>query len=208
LEGFTAALEAAQGDVAEDVTNGMRRTVDGLKSELRDQVIGSGLGTRLANSWRGKTYPERGRSLRPAGYIWSRAPEIIDAFSRGAQIRPLGGKRYLWLPTAAVPRDRSAPRGSTRRAGPEEVELQFNQELIIRKGKGSTLLAFIRAIRAENNRGYRRATSRRLAQGRTDDLVLMFTLVPTVRLPKLLDLEGAAQKWAGRLPSLINSGRR
>lgn len=203
---FESEMDKAEREVAGFITAGMNKATVGLKLEYRDQVIGAGLGQRLANTWRGKTYPEGGKSLTPAAFVWTNAPQIIDAFNRGAAIRPMGGSNFLWIPTDNVPRDRNAPRGSTRRAGPEEVELQFNQELIIRRGKNGHFLAFINAIKSRNKKGWRQATKGRLRQGRETELVLMFTLVPSVHMPKELDVEGPAGRWAAKVPSLIEEG--
>jgi hypothetical protein len=203
LHGLQAAIDAALGETAQQVTRGVRLATTGLKDELRGQVVGAGLGDRLAKTWQAEVYPKGKNSLSPAGWVYSKAPEIIDAFDRGATIHPIAGGHYLWLPTENVPRDRGAPRGSSRRAGPLEVELQFNQDLIIRDGKGGNKLAFIKGVRAKNGRGARKATPRRLAQGRSEDLILMFTLVPLVKLPKDLDVQKAADGWGARLPGMI-----
>ena len=44
----------------------------------------------------------------------------------------------------------------------------------------------------------RAPTKGRIAQGRAVKPVLMFVLVPTVRIPKLLDIEAVAEQWAQR----------
>jgi hypothetical protein len=203
VTGIADAIDEVEGEIAEVITGGMHRAADGLKREYREQVVSAGLGQRLANTWRSEVYPKRGRSLSPAGYVWTNAPALVDAFSRGAQIVPLAGRRFLWIPTENVPRDRSAPRGSTRRAGPLEVEQQFNQDLIIRRGRSGRFLAFVNAVKSKNQKGWKRGTKQRLAQGRNVEMVLMFTLVPTVRMPKKLDVQGPAGRWAARVPSLI-----
>jgi hypothetical protein len=52
-------------------------------------------------------------------------------------------------------------------------------------------------------RGFRRATEhgRRSGQGLTT--VVMFLLVPPVKLPKRLDVARAAEHWSAQLPTLI-----
>lgn len=203
---FSTEIDRAEKEVAGYITAGMAKVTAGLKQEYRDQVVGAGLGQRLANTWRGETYPTGGASLNPAAYLWTNAPAIVDAFNRGATIRPMGGRNFLWIPTANVPRDRAAPRGSARKASPHEVELQFNQDLIVRKGRNGHYLAFVQAVRSTNRKGWRQGTAKRLAQGRDVQLVLMFTLVPTVSLPKKLDVEGPAARWAERAPELMGEG--
>src|SRR5579875_3462666 len=94
-------LAGTEGDIARSVTAAMRQVTEGLKSDLRSDVVDAGLGQRLANTWRGKTYPEAGASLEAASFVWSKAPNIIDAFDRGVTIR---SNRGFWLaiPTPAA----------------------------------------------------------------------------------------------------------
>lgn len=186
---FQAAASGMEGAIAAAATGAMRDTTPDAKQELREQVVGAGLGTRLANTWRGDVYPKSARSMHPAGFIHSNAPLIIDSFLRGAQIVPVSGGRYLAIPTDSVPKSRGS-RGASRRMTPVEVEAVFDQNLIIRKGRDGHLLAFIDPSLANGRRIKRQRGAPRAR------LVLMFTLVPTVRLPKLLDLEGPAQRWA------------
>lgn len=189
---FAQLTREVEGDIAGANTRAMKRASGWLKDELRDQVKSAGMSQRLANTWRGETYPRGRRSLTPAGYVWSNAPAIIESYAAGATLRPLGSKKFLWIPTKAVPRQ---GRGRTPMT-PTDVEVTFNQDLIIRNGRGRTKLAFVKATRARNGRGFRRSTSRRLQQGRSSDLTLMFVLVPWVKKPKLFDLNAAAEQAA------------
>ncbi len=198
---FKDAVRSAEGSVARAATEAMRETTPDALAELRGQVISAGFGGRLANTWRDRVYPQNRLTMTPTGYIWSNAPLIIDSFVRGATIRPVNGARYLWIPTDNVPssRGRVDRRGRNVRGGkmsPEEVENAFNADLEIRPGKNGTLEAFIDATRALRGRGFRRNTPGRRRQGRFADPVLMFILRRTVRMPKALDLNGPAARWA------------
>ncbi len=190
-----ALMDGIEGDLAEAASRAMRDTTYKALLELREQVTSAGMGQRLANTWRDRVFPERRRSMTPTGYIWSNAPDIIDAFSRGAQIVPLAGRRFLAIPTKNVPNARGR-RGSSNKMTPEQVENAFNQDLFFKRGKSGRVLAFINAIGGRNGRGFRRATKGRTAQGRDAKPVLMFVMVPSVRLPKVLDLDAVAQRWA------------
>ncbi len=197
-----AAIAAGiESDVATAITGAMTEATNGLKLDLRDQVVKAGLGARLANTWRGQTYPLSRRALNPAGYVWSAAPDIITAFVLGATIAPLGGKKFLWIPTENVPRQ--AGRGGRKAMTPFEVEVAFDQDLIIKRGRNGRYQAFVQAVVARNQKGFRRATAGRLAPARNVKLVLMFNLVPTVRMPRLLDMQGAADRWAAAVPDLF-----
>lgn len=205
---FDALFKGLEGDLADASTAAMREATAGLKQELRDQVRGAGLGARLANTWRGDTYPAEGSSLNPAGWVTSRAPTIIDSFSRGTTIRPVNGAKYLWIPTKNVPRARGrvGRGGGILRSGaltPEELEQRFNTDFIIVPGKNGGLLAFMDVIKSLNAKTYRPRTKRRVRAGRRTSQVLMYVLRPTVRMPKVLDLDGPAQRWAGAYATLF-----
>lgn len=195
FEGLKLATTDLAGDIATDATEAMREVTPVAKQWLREQVTAAGLGSRLANTWRSDVYPRSRRSVNPSGYIWSNAPDIIDSFSRGATIVPLAGRRFLAIPTDAVPRARGR-RGSSRRMTPEQVENAFNADLFFKRGRNGRVLAFINVVRARRGRGFRQATKGRVAQGRELEQVLMFVLVPTARLPKLLDLNAVGERWA------------
>lgn len=206
-EGFDTLARDLERIAAAAVTASMREASQGLKGELREQVLAAGMGQRLANTWQDTVYPVGRDSLSPAAWIESRAPKIIDAFSRGATIRPLAGRRYLWIPTDNVPRARArvGAGGQSRRGGaitPIECEDWFRTEFIIRQGKGSTLLAFMDLIAGRNGRGLRQRSRGRLAQDRKSQLTLMYVLRRSVRMPKRLDLEGPTQRWAAQVPLL------
>lgn len=202
---FADLTRGIEGDLAASVTGAMEETTPGAVAELREQVRSNGLGARLANTWRGRVYPDQGGkrgSLAAAGYVWTRAPEIIDSFVRGATIVPVNGSRYLAIPTDNVPHA-GGRRGATSRMTPVQVEIAYDQDLIVKRGKNGHLLAFVNVLSARNGRGYRPGTARRLAQGRQLKLVLMFTLVPVVRMPKLLDLDGPAKRWAAAFEAAL-----
>lgn len=203
-------LATIEGEIAQDITRVMNEEVDSLKQELRQQVTGAGMSARMARTWRSNVYPKSGRSLNPAGYIWSAAPEIVDAFTRGATIRPVNGAKWLWIPTKAVPGRRRASnyassmarRSRGTKMTPEEVELHFNTELdvVIEGGKGFAFIDVVSGLRG----GHREATTgrtkgRRGMAPRKAKPVLMFTLVKAVKMPRLFELDGPARRAADRI---------
>ncbi len=210
VSSLTDAADEAIGEIAADATTAMRGATDTLKTTLRRQVTDAGLGTRLANTWRADTYPESRNALNPSGYAWSNAPNIIDAFARGATIRPTGGRDYVWIPTKAVPQATGGGRAtSTKKMTPPEVLESFGQaDFVIKKGKGGHLLAFIVEGRALTARGGLRKLRRgRLGHGAAGQLVLMFTLTPSVTLPQELDLDAAAKEGAADFVDRFRSSR-
>jgi hypothetical protein len=104
IQGNLKAMMAAEVKAAERaVSGGVRQATDGLKNELRGQVTGAGLGERLAKSWRGDLYPKGGMSINAAGFVYTKAPQIIGAFAYGTTIRSKRG-RFLAIPTQYVTR--------------------------------------------------------------------------------------------------------
>lgn len=206
---FRTIAHEIEGDIAKASTGAMRESTPIAVQEYRQQILDCGFGTRLANSWRGETYPGSKDSIVPAGFIWSKAPAIIEAFARGATIRPVNGSTYLWIPTSNVPKARArvSRKGQNLRGGamtPDEVENRFNTDFDYVPGKNGTILAFIDVVRSRNMKTYRPATARRLQQGRASKPVLMFVLRKTVQMPQLLDLDGPANRWADRFDTAFS----
>jgi hypothetical protein len=193
--GYTQKRPDVRGAFASDVsalkrvhTDAMGDLVGGFKEELRDMVRGAGLGERLAKTWQGKVFAAPGGSLDPAGFVWSKAPTILSAFAYGATIVPLAGRRYLAIPTKNVP---FKSRG--RRMSPLDVEVAFNQDLIIRRGKQGRLLGFVNPTLGRRRR-------RGLVQ-----LVLMFTFTRLARLAKRFDTDEAFARWAAKYDGLVQT---
>ena len=59
-----ADMQAEVRDIERAVTSGTRDAGRGLKTELRRQVASTGLGQRLANSWRDRHYPNQSSTPR------------------------------------------------------------------------------------------------------------------------------------------------
>jgi hypothetical protein len=57
-------------------------------------------------------------------------------------------------------------------------------------------------------RGFRPASDRARRSGQGLTTVVMFLLVPQVKLGKRLDVARAAERWSGRLPTLIERSLR
>ncbi|MBB5691940.1 hypothetical protein FHS88_004107, partial [Roseomonas alkaliterrae] len=105
---LTAIVGDLRKALAEEVRAGeraasraVRAETDALKTELRGQVTASlgGKARGIANAWRSQVFPRTGVSMRAAGLVWSKTPLVIDAFERGALIRPKGGGRFLAIAT-------------------------------------------------------------------------------------------------------------
>lgn len=202
----TAALMAGtEADIQRVLTDAARDNTEATKEDWRETIRKSGLGARLANTVRARTYPDLGESLDPASWIWTKAPTIIDAYDRGATILPTDGRWYVAIPTLNVPR-----RGR-HVLTPLEVETKFDQDLIIRPGRRGSLLAFVdvqaKAWLAGQGKAYgsRGARAQYKARPRGKPILkLMFILVRKVQVRKRLDLDTIAARATARYPGLVD----
>jgi Family of unknown function (DUF6441) len=202
-----ADRQAELHDIQRAVTSGTREAGRGLKTELRHQVESAGLGQRLANSWHDKHYPNQ--KLDAASLVYTKAPQIIRAFDEGAVIRSRRG-RFLAIPTENAPRKETDGRQIRPSTFPEH---RFGPLRFVPRSSGSSLLV-VDGLRASFSRqtgvlrGFRRATERARHSGQGLTTVVMFLLVPQVKLSKRLDVARAAEHWSAQLPALIEQHMR
>lgn len=186
------AAEIAAGERA--VTAAVREAGAGLKSAWRGQIVGAGLGPRLANSIRSQQFPKSGESLRTAALVWSKAPVIVGAHDAGPLIRSKNGF-WLAIPTEAAGR---GLRGGRITPGEWERRRGMRLRFVYRRTGPSLLVADRARI---NTRG--QAVASRSKTGRGHVTVPIFLLVPQVKLPKRLDLARDAARAHDMIPGLI-----
>jgi len=200
LSGDLRKIMAEEVKAAEDaVTAGMRQAADGLKADLRRQVTEAGMGQRLANTWRAELYPKGRKSIKAAGFVFTRAPTIIRAFDQGAMIK---SKHGFWL---AIPTPAAGTGARGKRMTPGLWEQMHGARLrfIYRRGAPSLLVAENMRARAGKRGGFAKGSASALRSGRGMTTVVMFILVPQVSLRKRLDVNAAAERWDSALPELI-----
>jgi hypothetical protein len=195
-------------DIARDLTSAMDEITQGLKSELREQVLAAGMGSRLAKTWQGKTYPDGGKaSLEPAAYVKSTAPDLAESFDQAPIILPVNGRRFLAIPapeagvkhTSGQKYARITPALWQRETG---VKLRF----IPPRGRRPGLLvtdAYYRrqAVRYQRRKGFKPIVSMPLWKGQK--WLVIFYLVPAAKMPKRLNVDMAAEHWANEVPSIL-----
>ena len=202
-----ADIQAELRDIERAVATSTRDAGRGLKTELRRHVASAGLGQRLANSWRDKHYPNQ--KLDAASLVYTKAPQIIRAFDDGAVIRSRRG-RFLAIPTENAPRKGTDGRRISPSTFPEH---RFGPLRFVPRPTGPSLLV-VDGLRASFSRqtgelrGFRRATDRARRGGQGLTTVVMFLLVPQVKLSKRLDVARAAEHWSAQLPALIEQQLR
>ncbi len=200
LQGNLKKLMQEEFQTAERaVTRGVREATDGLKLAMRRQVAAAGLGTRMANTWRGDIYPKGQVSIRAAGMVYTRASKVMVGFEEAKVVRSKDG---FWL---AIPTPNAPKRGvGGQRISPSNFpEHRFGKlRFVYRRGGPSLLVA--EGLRASVSRatgevrGFRKAkTNRGLAS------VVMFWLVPQVKMPKLIRFAEESARWHDQLPGLI-----
>jgi hypothetical protein len=210
----TTIARALQADMQAELraleraaATGTRNAGRGLRTELRRQVTSARLGQRLANSWRDRPFPNR--RLDAASLVYTKAPQIIRAFDEGAVIRSRRG-RFLAIPTENAPRKGTDGRRISPSTFPEH---RYGPLRVVPRSSGPSLLV-VDGLRASFGRksgelrGFRRATDRARARGDGLTTVVMFLLVPQVKLPKRLDVARAAEHWSSQLPALIEQQLR
>ncbi len=181
------------------VTKGIRDTTNNIRGDLKQQVLSSGLGQGVANSWRAKFYPS-GKSIRAAGYIYSKAPNIIAAFNDGATIKSAKGL-FLAVPTSAAPKRGSDGKRISPSNFPESSlgKLRF----VYRPGKVSLLVVDDLRSKGGKRGGFAKASAASLRTGRGLTSVVMFLLVPQVSLKKRFDIDSVTKKWEGTLGDIM-----
>jgi hypothetical protein len=202
-----ADMQAELRDIERAAATATREAGRGLKTELRRPVAGAGLGQRLANGWRDKHYPNQ--RLDAASLVYTKAPQIIRAFDEGAAIRSRRG-RFLAIPTENTPRKGTDGKRTSPSTFPED---RFGPLRFVPRPSGPSLLV-VDGLRASLSRktgqlrGFRRATDRAGARGDGLTTVVMFLLVPQVKLLRRLDVTRAAERWSAQLPVMIEQQLR
>jgi hypothetical protein len=171
------------------VTRAVTDASYGLKMNMRRQVLSAGLGRRLANTWRDAVYPKGTISTRAAAVVYTRASKIMEGFDQGTTIRSKDGF-WLAIPTPNAPKrimgKKTTPANFEKARG---IRLQF----VYRKNGPSLLIA------KDMQPSYKRT----LRTGRGHTSVVMFWLVPQVKMPKHLSFKKEAEKWNGKIPQFI-----
>lgn len=199
------ALVAQYGKDAERVVQaGVTGAEVGMLAEMRGEIADAFPGARrLPTTITGATFPNRPgvASLEAAAWVRPRGAKIgavLGAFVQGATIRAASGL-CLAIPTAAVPRI------AGRKMTPDEVKRRFGRPLDMipaKRGGRAWGALVLREAYASGKAGRVRLATKRTKRDRVKSVV-MFILVPVVDLPKRLDPERIAQKWAGQVPALI-----
>lgn len=173
--------ERRRQNLREAVTAAMRERGNAAKDAVRAEARAAGLGNRVANTWRGQVYPERGVSASAAYVLASRAPHIIAGHSSGEVIR---GRDGNWL---AIPTPEIKAMSPRRRARVADVDRRLGGLDFVPLGQngavhGARALLVARRVRRRTGKrgGFAKASARTIRTGQAEQLVA-FVLVRLVR---------------------------
>lgn len=205
IEGnLVEVLERQMEPVKRALKAGLKEGSADLKQQLRDQVTGSGMGQRLARSWRDDVYPKGAKtSFRAAAVVRSKAPKLVAAFDEGVTIR---GKEGAWL---AIPTEHAPKTGyGNKRITPENFpEHRYGKlRFIYRSGREGLLVVDGVRLTRSGRVGKQLKNQGRTKTGKTRKgvaTIVMFVLVKQVRLPKKLNTVSAVARTRARLPRIL-----
>lgn len=225
------ALDEYKKQAAAAVTEAIDEAADDVQAGFRDQLVQAGLGRKLPRTIRKIRYPRGKKSLGAAALVYSKAPQVVQAFNAGSVILPKQG-RYLAIPTQYnlnLGRRRN-PRSATWdgvRVKPEEMIKSGASFVIDNKGGRGKLWMLTVATAQLRREATSKKTGRKtyyggrilayagglvqIGSGRRSRVdaalqagaVPMFTLLPNVRLTKRLDIARLRSAAERRLPRLI-----
>ena len=137
------------------IRRGLEAAATELQQSLRDQVLAAGFaggGQGIANAWRVKYYPPGGFTLHPSAIIFTRVPDIIDAFEQGVPITAKSSKYLAW-PTGynATAGRRSAGRRGGLRVTPAEMVAAKGEAAVIPTKRGGLKLWCLRVREARTS---------------------------------------------------------
>lgn len=187
------------------ITGGVVHATEDLKHALQVDVVRGGLGRRLAKTWRSNKYPGTGHSLGAAGAVFTRSPKLIRAFDEGAVIR---ANEKSWL---AIPTEHAPKRGRDRkRIHPSNFPQDRLGKLRFVYRPGVSLLVVDNQRERRGKRGgFAPSRSKRaLKTGNGLSTVIMFFLVPQVRLKRRLNVTSIEQKAGRDLPGYVDQEYR
>lgn len=214
FDDFGDVMSDLESDVAGFVTSAMGEGTKLLKQDLADMVQGAGLGNRLHKTWRMKVYPDAQVSLDAAGWVWTKAPVLIDAFDRGGVVRSQNGTWWA-IPTKEAgkraPTRDAAPfgsRGASQRArvtpGGFERRTGLKLRFVYQHNKPS-LLVVDNAKRDALGRAARYQPKGRGSKlyGPAGRTIVVFILVLMIRRKKWFDIDTVANRAADRHAGLL-----
>lgn len=199
-------LEATLARAADAMTRAEREAVanvtNATRDELRQDLVRAGLG-KIAPTWRAEIYNNANGTT--AGWIYSRAEYIVDAFERGATIRSrTGGLIAIPIPGSPAARMRNPRGGGGSRV--DEARRRFG-ELNLIPGIPGRRPPMLIAENVSISMGGTARSRRRLKSGgfgKGAATVPLFWLVREVRLSRRLNVARIRQRALHRFQARLS----
>src|ERR1039458_5848359 len=213
--GFLANAAEAERQMAATLAMTQRAILAGVtdatnsaKQGVRDMTGAAFRGNKLANTWQSKIYGKT--SFNPAGLIYSKAPELMRAFSEEVVIHAKG-HRFLAVKTENCPKRGSDGRALRFPDGKNDQgnwpvgrygPLRFVPASQRHAGLGLLVVDNIRV--GKNGAGHARAAAGSIAKGKVATVVMAF-LIPQVTLKKRIYQEAIIKAACDVIPPDISS---
>ena len=180
---FDVELEQGRKRVTYAVQSALREAATDLKTKLQLDVAGSGLNgaSKLAKTWKDRVYGKT--SMSPAALIMSKAPLIIEAFERGAEV---SSPRGVWLaiPNPALKFSAPKMRGVGRRDTVRAYERRYGK-LRFQPTRRRNLALLVTDLRRGKTGGFKAVSDTARKRGNFETVVV-FYLVPKIKQRRLL----------------------
>ncbi len=207
---YAKDVQAHQQKLARAVTGAFRDGAKELQAQTRTAITSAGLGPRFARQFKAFAFPRRQFSLSPVIRGWharafkrSRIGHYANIFARGGTIH---GKPLLWIPLPTAPKriagQRPTPRLYVKEIGPlvrlhgHGAPLLGGQSLRAVEGRSATVAQLKTGARNAHNRAAG-------GKGRATVTVPMFVGLPSVRIPRKLNMDAIFGRVRQDLPALF-----
>lgn len=209
---YAKGIEKWQEALARATTNAFRDGAKLLQAQTSSAIEAAGLGAKFARQFKGLAFPRRQFSLSPTirgfharGWKGSRIGRYANLFARGGVIK---GKPLLWIPTQSAPLkiagQATTPKLFVANIGPL-VSLRGTRRPIL-AGQSLRAVEGRRATVGQLKTGARNAQARATGgKGRHTVVVPMFVGVPSVKIPKLVNMDPIFARVAQELPKLFKA---
>lgn len=210
-----AALQARAEEDRKAVASRIRAAVESAGRQhvlepLRQATRQAFNSSKLPTTWRIKIFPESAEihTLTPSAFVYSNAPQIISAHANGETIRPKDGRRYLAIPTEAVPTTTGG-----RKQSYSEVAAAYGPFGFARGRNGSIVVygqahridkAASSASERRRTRTYVKTPRRGVAAGAAER-VAFFVLVRSVTLRQRIDLKSIVDRARPAFASAVQA---
>lgn len=196
LEVETAQLRGVSEQIVSDILRGATDTVHVATKVLERELEALFKATIKGNAWRvwkSAVYPRAGQpSYTPAGEVFAngnrRSKGMVSYWTQPGVNRPEGGQ---WL---AIPLPAAGPNTRGRELTPGEWERRNGMRLqFVYTGRRFAMLVAV-STAAKSGRGVRKLTARRAAQGRDEETVPIFLLIPQQRHANRISLDAPVRR--------------